>query len=80
MKTYPNGHRYKYTKLYDDALNQPYDYSDDGLLQHLMSARVTSTPNQITKFIVGVFEKSVCMLLRLTDVLANFKNPYFRNR
>lgn len=80
MQAYSNGNRYRYTKLYDEELNTPYDYEGDGLLRHLMSARITNSPNPITKFLVNVFEQEIVMLLKLTDVLANFKNPYFKNR
>ena len=80
MKVYPNGTRYEYTSLYDDVLNQPYDYEKNGLLKYLMSGRITNSPNPITSFLVRVFEKEIVMLLRVTDVLANFKNPYFKNR
>lgn len=80
MKTYPNGTRYRYTNYYDETLNDPYNYADEGLFRHLMSARVTSSQNPITSFLVRVFEKEAVMLLKVTDILANFKNPYFRNR
>lgn len=80
MNTYPNGTRYSYTDLYDEALNQPYNYTKNGLMKHLMSGRVTNSPNEITRFIVNVFEKEITSLLKVIDVLANFKNPFFRNR
>jgi hypothetical protein len=80
MTVYPNGKRYQYTKLYDEELNSPYNYSDDGLLRHMMSPRIVDSNNPITRFIVCVFEKEIVMLLKLTDILANFKNPYFKNR
>lgn len=80
MKVYPNGTRYEYTALYDDVLNQPYDYSRNGLLKHLMSARITNTQNPVTRLIVDTFEKEITTLLKVVDVLANFKNPYFKNR
>ena len=80
MRSYPNGHRYEYTQVYEETLNQPYDYEKNGLLKYLMSGRITNSPNPITSFLVRVFEKEIVMLLRVTDVLANFKNPYFKNR
>lgn len=80
MIVYPNGKRYEYIRFHNELLNQPYDYYNNGLLRHLMSPRITSTNNPITKFIVGVFEKEIVTLLKLVDVLANFKNPHFKNR
>ncbi len=80
MQVYPNGSRYSYTRLYDEELNKPYDYENEGLLRHLMSARITNSQNPITSFLVRVFEQEIVMLLKVTDVLANFKNPYFKNR
>ena len=75
-----NGTRYEYTEYYDKALNLPYDYERRGLLQHMMSQRIVNTENPITRFIYNVFEKELVFLLKYTDILANFKNPYYRNR
>lgn len=75
-----NGTRYDYTVNYDKTLNEPYDYERYGLLSNMVSKRLSSTSNPITKFVYDVFEKSVVFLLKYTDVLANFKNPYYRNR
>lgn len=80
METYPNGHRYEYTREYDKALNQPYDYERNGLLSRIASKRISETRNPVTRFICSVFEKQMVFLLKYADVLANFKNPYFRNR
>ena len=80
MQTYPNGTRYNYTRDYDETLHQPYDYQRNGLLQHTMSQRIVNTPNEITQFIYRVFEKSITLCLKLTEVLQNYKNPFFRNR
>lgn len=80
MIAYPNGTRYLYTDLYEDSLNKPYDYRRNGLLKHLMSSKIVETKNTITRYILSTFENSIVMVLKLTDVLANFKNPYFKNR
>ncbi len=75
-----NGTRYDYTENYDKALNKPYDYERNGLLQHMVSQRIVNTTNPITRFIYNVFEKELVFLLKYTEILANFKNPYYRNR
>lgn len=80
MKVFTNGNRYAYIEKYEEKLNQPYDYVNNGLLKHLMSQRVILTDNEITKFILRVFEKEITSLLKVVDYLANFKNPYFKNR
>lgn len=80
MKTYKNGYRYGFTKYYDQVKNQPYDYEDEGILRHMMSQRIVNTSNPITKFMYNVFEKEIVFLLNYVDILANFKNPFFRNR
>jgi hypothetical protein len=80
MKFYPNGTRYDYIGNYEERLNQPYDYEKNGLVQHIMSARIVNSKNPITAFLVRVFEKNIVMLLKMTDILANFKNPHFKNR
>ena len=80
MKEYPNGKRYDYIRYQDELLNQPYDYYNNGLLQHLMSPRMVQTKNPITRFIISVFEKEIVTILKVVDVLANFKNPHFKNR
>jgi hypothetical protein len=80
MKSYKNGHRYEYTEYYDKPLNQPYDYERNGLLKHMVSQRIVNTTNPITKFIYNVFEKELVFVLKYADILANFRNPFFRNR
>ena len=80
MKSYPNGYRYRYTRDYDSKLNCPYDYAEEGLLKHMVSQRIVQTSNPITRFIYQVFEKQMVFVLKYADILANFKNPYFRNR
>ena len=80
MTTLPNGSRYNYTRDYDKALHQPYDYENEGLLKHMMSQRIVQSPNQITQFLLRVFEKEIVLCLKLTEMLQNFKNPFYRNR
>lgn len=80
MEILKNGHRYDYTENYDRTLNTPYDYERNGLLRHIVSQRIVKTENPITKFICNVFEKEMVFLLRYADTLANFRNPFFRNR
>lgn len=80
MKSYKNGYRYEYTEYYDKSLNQPYDYERNGLLKHMVSQRIVNTTNPITKFIYNVFEKELVFVLKYADILANFRNPFFRNR
>lgn len=80
MVTLPNGTRYNYTQYYDQVLNQPYNYAREGLLKHLVSKRLVTSENSITRFMYQVFEKQMVFVLKYADLLANFKNPFFRNR
>ena len=47
-----NGTRYNEFKLWEDTKNQPYDYKEKGLVNHILSNKIYNTTNPILKFIL----------------------------
>ena len=80
MEIRGNGSRYKNYNKWEDRKNVPYDYGNDGLLNHIMSPAIVNTKNSILKFILNYLENSLIFVLKYIDILKNFKNPHWRNR
>lgn len=74
------GTRYKYYDEYENKKNQPYNYEKYGLLNKIISSKITNTNNSILRVILAYYEKSLVFLLKYIDRLKNFKNYNWVNR
>jgi hypothetical protein len=75
-----NGERYKPYRKWNYTRNTGYDYDNYGLMQYIISKRIITTDNPITKFIINIYEESIKMVLHYIDELRNFKNVHWKNR
>jgi hypothetical protein len=80
MKQNPVGTRYEDYKLYEKKLNQPYDYSRNGLLNKILPNRIVNSKNTIFKEVLNYFEKMFIYLMKYVDKLKHFKNYNAINR
>lgn len=80
MKSRPLGTKYKKYYLFETKLNQPYDYENNGLLNKVISNKITNSKNNILKIILHYYEKSFVFLMKYIDRLKNFKNYNWVNR
>lgn len=80
MKTYENGHRFINYDEYEHRLHQPYNYTKHGLLQHLMSHKITESKNKPLRIILKFVNDSFVQLLHYIDQLRYFKVYTWRNR
>ena len=80
MEIRPNGTRFERYRFWKKSKNDPYDYTHNGLLQHIMSSKIVNTTNPVLKYILKVFESSLIFLMKYTDDLKNFKNIRYKNR
>ncbi len=80
MQYKENGTRYKKYYLWEDRKNSPYNYENFGLLRHIISNKIVNTENDILKFVLNYYEKSIFFMLKYVDRLKNFKNYHWRNR
>lgn len=80
MQYKENGTRYKKYYLWEDRKNSPYNYEKFGLLRHIISNKIVNTENDILKFVLNYYEKSIFFMLKYVDRLKNFKNYHWRNR
>ena len=80
MQYRENGTRYKDYCMWENRKYAPYDYERNGLLQHILSNKIVATENEILKFVLKYYEKSIFFLLRYVDKLKNFKNYHWKNR
>lgn len=79
MKIFENGHRFINNYKWETLKNQPYNYSRDGLLKHIVSHKITESNNKILQQILYYFEYSLVYMLRAADNLKNFKNYNWKN-
>ena len=75
-----NGTQYLGYRKWDSLKNAPYDYAQDGLLQHLISHRIYQSQNPVLRYVLSYYEKSIVFLLKYIDILKNFKNIHWLNR
>jgi hypothetical protein len=75
-----NGARFSEFKKWEDTKNQPYDYKENGLVNHILSHKIHKTKNPILKFILQYYEKSLVYCMKYVDILNNYKNYMKYNR
>ena len=80
METRNNGMRFFDYRNWENIKHQPYDYTKDGLLQHIMSNSIVNTTNPVLKFLLQYVETSLIFVMKYTDILKNFKNIHWKNR
>ena len=80
MEIRTNGTRYANYSKWNKTKNEPYDYAKNGLLNKILSHKITETDNHILKTILSFYEKSFIFLMKYVDVLKNFKNYHWKNR
>ena len=80
MEYRENGTRYIGYNKWNKMKQAPYDYEDRGLLQHILSHKLTESKNPITQYMLKVYEKSIIHVLKSIDNLKHFKNFYWKNR
>ena len=80
MEYRDNGTRYKDYRLWEDKKYSPYDYENNGLLQHIISRKIVSTTNPVLKFMLNYYEESIVFVLKYIDRLKHFKNYHRSNR
>ena len=80
MKTYENGHRFVNYDAFEQLLHQPYNYEKHGLIQHLVSHKITESKNIPLQAILRYVDRSFAMLLRYIDQLKKFKIYTWKNR
>lgn len=80
MISRPLGTRYKDYELYESKLYQPYNYERYGLMNKIVSNKISNTNNSILKVILQYFEKSLIFVLKYVDRLKHFKNYNWINR
>lgn len=75
-----NGTRFNEYYKWEIVKRKPYDYTKNGLLQHIMSPAIVNTNNSILKSLLNFVETSLVFAMKYTDVLKNFKNVHWKNR
>jgi hypothetical protein len=80
MQVFDNGHRYNELSSFEKLKNNPYDYKNKGLIQHLMSPKIYNTKNPVLRYILKIYEQSIVYVLQYIDILKNYKNYTFYNR
>ena len=79
MEIHENGHRFANNFKWETLKNQPYNYSQNGLVKHLLSHSITESENPILKFILSYYESSIIYFFRAADILKNFHNFNWKN-
>lgn len=80
MEYNDNGTRFKKYCLWGSTKQSPYNYEKDGLIKHLLSAKITTSKNHILKVILTYYEQSIVFILKYVDRLKHFKNYHWKNR
>lgn len=80
MKIYTNGTRFKNYSSYEIQKNRPYDYANKGLLNRLVSRRISCTTNPILKYVLQFVEQSLIFQMKYVDMLQNVFNYNWKNR
>lgn len=80
MKIHSNGDRFKNNYLYNERLHNPYDYKNDGLIQHIIPRKIFTTTNTTLKWFLNTFDTSMIFVFNYIDKLKHFKNYTNKNR
>lgn len=75
-----NGSRYKDYCEWESTHQTPYNYERLGLLRHLISHKITETPNHVLQKLLLYVEESFVFLMKYVDRLKHFKNYHWKNR
>lgn len=79
-KKQPNGTRYIKYDEWGVRKNSPYNYKKNGLVDKILSYRITHSDNEVLNILLNFYEQSIFFLLRYVDELKYFKNPHWKNR
>lgn len=79
MKIYKNGWRWREYYLFNDEQNLPYDYERKGLLVKLLPKAFTQSKNKVFQAVLGIIERPSVFILKMIDVVANFRSINYRN-
>lgn len=80
MISRPLGTRYKNYELFENKLHQPYNYERYGLLNKIVSHKITDTKNTVLKNVLKYYEQSFIFAMKYVDRLKHFKNYNWVNR
>lgn len=80
MEYRENGTRYLGYRKWENVKQSPYDYEYNGLLKHILSNKLVNADNQLTQYVLRVYEKTIVYILKSIDNLKHFKNFYWKNR
>lgn len=80
MEIRGNGTRFSEYDQWEDVKHQPYNYTKNGLLTHIMSNSIVNTSNSALRFVLQYVESSLIYIMKYTDILKNFKNIHWKNR
>ena len=80
MEIRNNATRFINYDKWENVKYTPYNYTKNGLLNHIMSSQIVNTTNPILKVLLQFVESSLFFVMKYTDVLKNFKNIHWKNR
>lgn len=85
MEVHTNGHHHINNILWEDKVDEAYDYERNGLLKHMMSHVIIEAAtnedgtwkNNPLGTILNYIEKTFVILMKYIDRMKNFKNYAF---
>ena len=80
MLVFDNYNRYKIYEDYSHELNKPYNYERYGLLNRLMSHKISESKSPVLRPMYMFYEKSLIFLLKQVDVIKHYKDIVWKNR
>ena len=72
--------RFKNYDLWESKKNAPYNYDKNGVLNKIISNKISSSSNPTLLIILNYIDRSLVFLMKYIDRLKNFKNPHWLNR
>ena len=75
-----NGTKYKEYYKWGNKAITPYNYENDGILQHILSNKIVNSTNVVLQVVLKYYEKSIIYVLKYIDELKHFKNYHWKNR
>lgn len=79
MEIRENGHRFANNYKWEELKHQPYNYSREGLVKHILSHKIVETKNSLLKFVLEYYESSLVYFFKAADYLKNFHNFNWKN-
>ena len=80
MEVRNNGTRFNNYDQWSVVKHTSYNYTKNGLLNHIMSPAIVNTNNNVLRIILQFVESSLMFVMKYTDILKNFKNIHWKNR